>query len=48
MKTKFIDMIKERKNKKAEGYTIEPALILMVRAIRFVEEVKVEMGIDEE
>lgn len=48
MKTKIIDMIKERKNKKAEGYTVEPAVMLMVRAIRFVEEVKVEMGIDEE
>ena len=48
MKTKFIDMIKERKNKKAEGYTIEPAVMIMIRAIRFVEEVKTEMGFDEE
>jgi hypothetical protein len=41
-------MTKWRKNKKAEGYTIEPVAVLMVRATRFVEEVKVEMRFDEE
>jgi hypothetical protein len=31
-------MIKERKNKKAEGYAIDPAALLMARATGFAEE----------
>ena len=33
-------MIRERKNKKAEGYAIDPAAMLMAQAIRFVDEIK--------